>query len=72
MIQLVRGNYRVHSKLPTPLSHIEGTGTYATALTHYFIKNEIYVVEVNRPERSKHRLEGKSDPLDAENAVRCD
>jgi transposase len=55
-----------------PLSHIEGTGTYATALTHYFIKNEIYVVEVNRPERSKHRLEGKSDPLDAENAVRCE
>ncbi|MEM8271051.1 hypothetical protein Q4R99_18685 [Morganella morganii] len=49
---------------------IEGTGTYAAALTRYIIKNGIYVVEVNRPDRSKRRLEGKSDPLDAENAAR--
>ena len=51
---------------------IEGTGTYGAALTRYLIKNSIYVVEVNRPDRSKRRLEGKSDPLDAENAVRCE
>ncbi len=49
---------------------IEGTGTYGAALTRYLIKNGIYVVEVNRPDRSKRRLEGKSDPLDAENAAR--
>lgn len=49
---------------------IEGTGTYDAALTRYLIKNGIYVVEVNRPDRSKCRLEGKSDPLDAENAAR--
>ncbi|EIV4412002.1 transposase [Salmonella enterica] len=49
---------------------IEGTGTYGAALTRYLIKNSIYVVEVNRPDRSKRRLEGKSDPLDAENAAR--
>ncbi|ENY9072706.1 transposase, partial [Salmonella enterica] len=44
---------------------IEGTGTYGAALTRFLIKNGVYVVEVNRPERSKCRLEGKSDPLDA-------
>lgn len=49
---------------------IEGTGTYGAALTRYLIRNDIYVVEVNRPDRSKRRLEGKSDPLDAENAAR--
>ncbi|MDF7564033.1 IS110 family transposase, partial [Escherichia coli] len=49
---------------------IEGTGTYGAALTRFLIKNGIYVVEVNRPDRSKRRLEGKSDPLDAENAAR--
>lgn len=50
---------------------IEGTGTYGAALTRYLIKNGIYVVEVNRPDRSKRRLEGKSDALDAENAARA-
>lgn len=49
---------------------IEGTGTYGAALTRYFIKNGVNVVEVNRPDRSKRRLGGKSDPLDAANAVR--
>lgn len=28
------------------------------------------VFEVNRPNRAKHRLRGKSDPTDAENAAR--
>lgn len=51
---------------------IEGTGTYGAALTRYLIKNGIYVVEVNRPDRSKRRLEGKSDPLDVENAARTE
>ena len=38
--------------------------------TGIVIKNDFYVVEVNRPDRSKRRLEGKSDTLDAENAAR--
>ncbi len=41
---------------------IEGTGTYGAALTRYLIKNGIYVVEVNRPDRSKRRLEGNQIP----------
>lgn len=41
---------------------IEGTGTYGAALTRYLIKNGIYVVEVNRPDRSKRRLEGSQIP----------
>nr|WP_240184604.1 transposase [Enterobacter roggenkampii] len=49
---------------------IEGTGTYGAALTRYLIKNGIYVVEVNRPDCSKRRLEAKSEPLDAENVAR--
>lgn len=49
---------------------IEGKGTYSAASTRYLIKNGIYVIEVNRPDRSKRRLEGKSDPLDVENATR--
>nr|WP_250114936.1 transposase [Escherichia coli] len=39
---------------------IEGTGSYGAALTRYLIKDGIYVVEVNRPDRSKRRLEWKS------------
>lgn len=49
---------------------IERTSNYGSASTCYLIKNGIYVVEVNRPYRSKRRLKGKSAPLDAENAGR--
>ncbi|AVF38116.1 hypothetical protein BV494_24815 (plasmid) [Rahnella sikkimica] len=49
---------------------IEGTGTYGAGLTRFLIKKGLDVLEINRPDRSKRRLEGKSDPLDAENAVR--
>lgn len=48
---------------------IEGTGAYGAALTRFLIKNDVYVVEVNRPDRSKRGFERKSDPLDAENAA---
>lgn len=48
----------------------EGTGIYGAALTRFLIKNGLYMVEVNRPDHSKRRLEGKSDPLDAEDAAR--
>ncbi|WP_324770846.1 IS110 family transposase, partial [Pokkaliibacter plantistimulans] len=31
----------------------------------------VIVYEVNRPDRSRRRLQGKSDPMDAENAARA-
>ena len=49
---------------------IEGTGTYGAALCSYLTDKEIKVIEVNRPNRVVRRLQGKSDPLDAENAAR--
>uniref|UniRef100_UPI001CBCB35B IS110 family transposase n=1 Tax=Yersinia enterocolitica TaxID=630 RepID=UPI001CBCB35B len=49
---------------------IEGTGTYGAGLTRFLIKKGLDVLEINRPDRSKRRLKGKSDPLDAENAAR--
>lgn len=50
---------------------IEGTGTYGAELCRYLQSKSITVIEVNRPDRSKRRMHGKSDPLDAENAARA-
>lgn len=49
---------------------VEGTGTYGAALARALHEQGIEVLEVNRPDRSKRRLEGKSDPVDAESAAR--
>ncbi len=49
---------------------IEGTGTYGASLCDYLQDKNIHVFEVNRPDRSKRRLEGKSDPIDAISAAR--
>lgn len=49
---------------------VEGTGTYGAGLTHFLRREGIEVFEINRPNRSKRRLNGKSDPIDAENAAR--
>ena len=49
---------------------IEGTGTYGAALCYFLTDKSIKVIEVNRPNRVVCRLQGKSDPLDAENAAR--
>lgn len=49
---------------------IEGTGTYGAALCRYLQSKGIIVIEVNRPDRSKRRMHGKSDPMDTENAAR--
>ena len=49
---------------------IEGTGTYGAGLCRFLIDHGITVVEVNRPDRMKRRLQGKSDPTDAESAAR--
>lgn len=49
---------------------LEGTGTYGAGLCKYLVGQNIQVFEVNRPNRAKRRLRGKSDPTDAENAAR--
>jgi len=49
---------------------VEGTGTYGAALTRVLEGRGIQVIEVNRPDRARRRLRGKSDPTDAESAAR--
>lgn len=49
---------------------VEGTGTYGAGLARVLRGQGIDVFEVNRPDRSKRRLKGKSDPTDAESAAR--
>lgn len=50
---------------------IEGTGTYGAALSRMLREEGVDVWEINRPNRSKQLLQGKSDPTDAENAARA-
>jgi len=50
---------------------VEGTGTYGAGLARALREQGVEVLEVNRPDRSKRRLKGKSDPTDAENAARA-
>lgn len=49
---------------------LEGTGTYGAGLCRFLVDSDIVVLEVNRPDRAKRRLQGKSDPTDAESAAR--
>lgn len=49
---------------------VEGTGTYGAGLARVLREQGVEVLEVNRPDRAKRRLQGKSDPTDAENAAR--
>jgi transposase len=49
---------------------VEGTGTYGAALTKVLREEGVEVFEVNRPDRTKRRLKGKSDTTDAESAAR--
>ena len=49
---------------------IEGTGSYGAGLCKYLEEKSISVFEVNRPNRVKRRMKGKSDTTDAENAAR--
>lgn len=50
---------------------VEGTGTYGASLARYLTGAGVQVIEVNRPDRSRRRRLGKSDPTDAENAARA-
>jgi transposase len=49
----------------------EGTGSYGAGLTRHLLAHEVAVVEVDRPNRQRRRLAGKSDPHDAVAAARA-
>lgn len=49
---------------------VEGIGTYGAGLTSVLREHGIEVFEVNRPDCSKRRLQGKSAPTDAESTAR--
>lgn len=50
---------------------VEGTSSYGTALTRILTERRHKVIEVNRPNRSARRNDGKSDQLDSEQAARA-
>jgi transposase len=50
---------------------VEGTGTYGAGLARFVRAYGLPVVEVNRPDRSLRRRQGKSDPIDAQVAARA-
>ena len=50
---------------------IEGTGSYGAGLTRHLAKNNVTILEVDRPDRSDRRRKGKDDDLDAISAARA-
>ena len=50
---------------------VEGTGSYGSGLARYLAREDIEVVEVDRPNRQARRRRGKSDTADAEAAARA-
>jgi transposase len=50
---------------------VESTGAWGAGLARHLASIGVIVVEVDRPDRSARRLEGKSDPLDAQAAARA-
>ncbi|MBO3752347.1 transposase [Streptosporangiaceae bacterium NEAU-GS5] len=50
---------------------VEGTSSHGTALNRYLRRNNIQVIEVNRPDRAARRRRGKTDAIDAESAARA-
>ena len=50
---------------------VEGTGSYGAGLAGTLLRAGERVIEVNRPDRTARRREGKSDALDAESAARA-
>lgn len=50
---------------------VEGTGCWGAGLTRFLLDQQMPVVEVLRSDRKVRRLNGKSDPLDAEAAARA-
>jgi transposase len=50
---------------------MEGTGSFCAGLLRFLAGYGLTVIEVDRPDRSARRRDGKSDPLDAESAARA-
>ena len=50
---------------------VEGTGFFGASLTRFLGAQGLEVLDVNRPNRSARRANGKSDRLDAEQAARA-
>lgn len=50
---------------------VESTGAWGAGLTRHLVAAGVKVIEVDRPDRKARRLEGKSDPIDAEAAARA-
>jgi transposase len=50
---------------------VEGTSAHGTALNRHLARNNVQVIEVNRPDRAVRRRRGKTDAIDAENAARA-
>jgi len=50
---------------------MEGTGSFGAGLLRFLADYGLAVIEVDRPDRSSRRRNGKSDPLDAESAARA-
>lgn len=50
---------------------MEGTGSFGAGLLRFLADYGLTVIEVDRPDRSGRRRNGKSDPLDAESAARA-
>jgi transposase len=50
---------------------MEGTGSFGAGLLRFLADYGLTVIEVDRPDRSDRRRNGKSDPLDAESAARA-
>ena len=50
---------------PVARMGVEGTGSYGAGLARFLAESRIEVVEVDRPNRQRHRKVGKSDPIDA-------
>ena len=51
---------------------VEGTGTYGAALARRMQEYGVQVIEINRPDRSRRRLRGKSDPTDGRAGRGCE
>lgn len=56
---------------PVAVVGIEGTGSYGAELTRVLAGQGFQVREVNRPDRARRRLHGKSDPIDAYQAAQA-
>lgn len=50
---------------------VESTGAWGAGLARDLAAGGVRVIEVDRPDRKARRLEGKSDPIDAEAAARA-